>query len=118
MEPIWMAVITALVSSVIGSVIGAIVSAIVVKIKLTKKAIDDAKIEREKDNAELKELLLQNTKMTCRMAIYDPHFSVDEKLSAYKVYSLHGWNHQTKQYMDELVGCDVDEYIERHGVRS
>jgi hypothetical protein len=43
---------------------------------------------------------------------------VDEKLSAYKVYSSHGWNHQTKKYMDDLVGEDVDGYIERHGVRS
>jgi hypothetical protein len=109
-----MAVITALVSSVIG----AITSAVVMKIKMTAQAIDDAKAEREKGNAELRELLLQNTKLTCRLAIYDEHFSVDEKLSAYKVYSSHGWNHQTKQYMDELVGCDVDEYIERHGVRS
>lgn len=109
-----MAVITALVSSVIG----AIVSAVIMKIKMTAKAIDDAKTERERDNAELKELMLQNTKLTCRLAIYDEHFSVDEKLSAYKVYSSHGWNHQTKKYMDDLVGCDVDEYIERHGVRS
>ena len=114
MEPIFMAVITALVSTVIG----AIVSAVIMKIKLTKKALDDAKLERERDNAELKELMLQNTKLTCRLAIYDEHFSIDEKLSAYKVYSSHGWNHQTKKYMDDLVGCDVDEYIERHGVRS
>lgn len=114
MEPIYMSVITTLISTVIA----AIVSAVIMKIKLTKKALDDARAEREKDNAELKELMLQNTKLTCRLAIYDEHFSIDEKLSAYKVYSSHGWNHQTKRYMDELVGCDVDEYIERHGVRS
>jgi hypothetical protein len=109
-----MSIATALISSVIA----AIVSAVVMKIKMTKQAIDDAKSEREKDNAELKELMLQNTKLTCRLAIYDEHFSVDEKLSAYKVYSSHGWNHQTKKYMDDLVGEDVDGYIERHGVRS
>lgn len=110
MEPIAMSVITALVSSVIA----AIVSAVVMKIKMVKKATDDAK----KDRNELKELILQNTKMTCRVAIYDEHFSIDEKLSAYEIYRSHGWNHQTKTYMDELVGGDVDEYLERHEVRS
>lgn len=114
MEPIYMSVITTLVSTVIA----AIVSTVVTKIRVARKALDDAKSERERDNAELKELMLQNTKLTCRLAIYDEHFSIDEKLSAYKVYSSHGWNHQTKKYMDNLVGCDVDEYIERHGVRS
>lgn len=108
-----MSVITALISSVIG----AIVSAVVMKLRLTKQAIDDAKTEREKDNAELKELILQNTKMTCRMTIYDSHFSIDEKLEAYVVYrdKCHG-NHQTKHYMDDLVGCDVDEYLQKHPI--
>ncbi len=108
-----MSVITALISSVIG----AIVSAVVMKLRLTKQAIDDAKTEREKDNAELKELILQNTKMTCRMVIYDDHFSIDEKLEAYVVYrdKCHG-NHQTKHYMDDLVGEDVDEYLLKHPI--
>ena len=110
MEPIFMAVITALISSVIA----AIVSAVVMKIKMVRKATDDAK----RDSAELRELILQNTKMTCRLAIYDEHFSIDEKLSAYEIYRSHGWNHQTKKYMDDLVGCDVDEYLERHEIRS
>ena len=105
-----MSVITALVSSVIA----AIVSAVVMKIKMVRKATDDAK----RDSAELRELILQNTKMTCRLAIYDEHFSIDEKLSAYEIYRSHGWNHQTKTYMDDLVGCDVDEYLERHEIRS
>ena len=111
MEPIAMSVITALISSVIA----AIVSAVVMKIQVVRKAADDAK----KNNEELKDLILQNTKMTCRMTIYDSHFSTDEKLEAYVIYrdKCHG-NHQTKKYMDDLVGCDVDEYIERHGVRS
>ena len=106
-----MSVITALISSVIA----AIVSAVVMKIQVVRKAADDAK----KNNEELKDLILQNTKMTCRMTIYDSHFSTDEKLEAYVIYrdKCHG-NHQTKKYMDDLVGCDVDEYIERHGVRS
>jgi fatty acid-binding protein DegV len=50
-----MSIATALISSVIA----AIVSAVVMKIKMTKQAIDDAKSEREKDNAELKELILR-----------------------------------------------------------
>ena len=110
MEPIFMSVITALVSSVIA----AIVSAVVMKIKMVRKATDDAK----RESAELRELILQNTKMTCRLAIYDEHFSIDEKLSAYEIYRSHGWNHQTKTYMDEVVGGDVDEYLTRHEVRS
>lgn len=106
-----MSVITALVSSVIA----AIVSAVVMKIQVVRKAADDAK----KNNEELKDLIIQNTKMTCRTTIYDSHFSTDEKLEAYVIYrdKCHG-NHQTKKYMDDLVGCDVDEYIERHGIRS
>lgn len=108
-----MSVITALVSSVIG----AIVSAVVMKLRLTKQAIDDAKTEREKDNAELKELILQNTKMTCRLTIYSDKFTIDEKLEAYVVYrdKCHG-NHQTKHYMDDLVGEDVDEYLLKHPI--
>ena len=110
MEPIVMSVVTALVSSVIA----AIVSAVVMKIKMIRKTTEDAR----KSSEELRELILQNTKMTCRLAIYDEHFSIDEKLSAYEIYRSHGWNHQTKTYMDELVGGDVDEYLERHEVRS
>lgn len=106
-----MSVITALVSSVIA----AVVSAVVMKIKMVRKASEDAR----QSNEELKDLILQNTKMTCRMTIYDSHFSTDEKLEAYVIYrdKCHG-NHQTKKYMDDLVGCDVDGYIERHGIRS
>lgn len=106
-----MSVVTALVSSVIA----AIVSAVVMKIQVVREAADDAK----RSNEELKQLILQNTKMTCRMTIYDSHFSTDEKLEAYVIYrdKCHG-NHQTKKYMDDLVGCDVDEYLEKHDVRS
>ena len=66
--------------------------------------------------ADVRDLLKQNTIMTCRMAIYNEHFSIDEKLSAYITYRNQGQNHYTKTYMDEQVGCDVDEYIERHGI--
>ena len=106
MEPFVTTIITALISSVVGAVVGALVS----KMKTAAKAVNDAKSER----AELKNIMEQNIVMTCRMAIYDNHFSIDEKLDAYEIYRSYGGNHQTKQFMDNIVGCDVDEYIERH----
>ena len=106
MEALFATAITALISSLIGALVGALVS----KLKTAKNAVDDAKRER----AELKGIMEQNIVMTCRMAIYDEHFSVDEKLDAYVIYRDYGGNHQTKKFMDELVGCDVDEYLERH----
>lgn len=106
MEALIATALTALISSLIGALVGALVS----KLKTAKNAVDDAKRER----AELKGIMEQNIVMTCRMAIYDEHFSVDEKLDAYTIYRDYGGNHQTKKFMDELVGCDVDEYLERH----
>ena len=50
-----------------------------------------------------------------RMAVYDEHFSVDEKLEAYVLYRTAGGNHKTKEYMDSLIGEDVDVYLEHHG---
>ena len=100
MEVLAMTAITALISSVVAAFVGALVS----KIKTsTKQAEEDREIQRLT-------LLL-----TCRMSIYDEHCSVDEKLDVYKIYrdKCHG-NHQTKKYMDNLVGCDVDEYLEKH----
>jgi len=111
MEVIVMTFITAVISSVVGAAVGAIVS----KFRTVKNASEEARVEA----SELKELIRQNTKMTCRLAIYDSHFSKDEKLEAYDIYRKNGWNHQTKQYMDKEMGCDVDEYLERHrAVRS
>lgn len=106
MELLVMTSVTALVSSLMGALVGALVS----KLKTVRAASDDAKKER----AELREIMEQNIVMTCRMAIYDNHFSVDEKLDAYEIYRAYGGNHQTKQFMDQQLGCDVDEYIERH----
>ena len=102
--------LTIVVSALISSTVGAIVAAIISKIKLVRKASEDAK----QDSEELKGLMQQNILMTCRLAIYDEHFSVDEKLDAYTIYRNNGGNHQTKKYMDGQVGCDVDEYLERH----
>ena len=106
MELLITTAITALISSAVGALVGALVS----KMKTAAKAVNDAKSER----AELKSIMEQNIVMTCRMAIYDNHFSIDEKLDAYEIYRSYGGNHQTKQFMDNIVGCDVDEYIERH----
>ncbi|MBR2804911.1 MAG: hypothetical protein IKE20_07210 [Eggerthellaceae bacterium] len=90
---------TALISSIVGALVGAIVS----KVKTTTK-----------DAQDMREMQRLNLMMTCRMAVYDSHFSVDEKLEAYEIYRDYGGNHQTKTYMDELVKCDVDDYIEKH----
>lgn len=99
MEVLALTALTALISSVVAAIVGALVS----KLKTTTK-----------EAAENREIQRQTLMMICRMAIYDEHFSVDEKLDAYEIYRDAGGNHQTKKYMDELVGSDVDDYIERH----
>ena len=102
MEPIITTIITALISSLVGAIVGALVS----KLKTaTKEAVENREIQR------------QTLMMICRIAIYDEHFTVDEKLDAYEIYRDNGGNHQTKKYMDNLVGCDVDEYLEKHPKR-
>ena len=100
--------ITALISSVVGAFVAAVVSQL--------KAAGKHTAEKKKSDEDLKEMIRQNTLMTCRMAIYDEHFSVDEKLDAYKVYRDNGGNHKTKTYMDEQVGGDVDAYLTQHGM--
>lgn len=114
MESLASTALTALISSVIGAVVAAVVS----KIKITKQRAEEAKERAEqakKDAADTKLMITQTAVMVCRIAIYDEHFSVDEKLEAYKIYRDRGGNHKTKTYMDELVGCDVDEYLTKHG---
>ena len=105
-------VATVAITATISSVISAIVAALISRIKTVKKQSDDEKQEA----ADMRELIKQNTVMTCRMAIYDEHFDIDEKLEAYKIYSANGGNHRTKTYLDEQVGCDVDDYIARHRI--
>ena len=95
--------ITTIITAVISSIIGALVGAVVAKLKTATK-----------DAADMREMQRLNLMMTCRMAVYDDHFSVDEKVEAYAIYRDFGGNHQTKTYMDEMVGCDIDEYIEKH----
>ena len=101
-----MTAFTGILSSVIGAIVGAIVS----KIKTIKQRTEIEHAEAE----ELRDLVIQNTLLTCRMAIYDDHFSIDEKIEAYKIYRTYGGNHKTKIYMDGVVGLDIDEYIANH----
>lgn len=110
MQALAMTALTALISSVVGALVGALVS----KLKTVRAEGEKA----ERDAAEMKESLRQNLLMTCRMAVYDEHFSVDEKLEAYKIYRDQGGNHQTKRYMDKLVSGDVDDYLEKHRVKE
>ena len=99
MEVLALTAFTALISSVVAAIVGALVS----KLKTaTKEAAENREIQR------------QTLMMICRIAIYNEHFTVDEKLDAYEIYRDAGGNHQTKKYMDELVGSDMDDYIEKH----
>lgn len=87
------------------------------KRRIEREEAEEKRVEEERQAiVEVRELLKQNTIMTCRMAIYNEHFSIDEKISAYITYRNQGQNHHTKTYMDKLVDCDIDEYIERHGI--
>jgi len=87
------------------------------KHRLEREEKEKKRAEEERQlSIEMRELIKQNTIMTCRMAIYNDHFSIDEKISAYIIYRDQHQNHHTKKYMDEQVGCDIDEYIERHGI--
>ena len=99
MEVLALTAFTALISSVVAAIVGALVS----KLKTTTK-----------EAAENREIQRQTLMMICRIAIYDEHFTVDEKLDAYEIYRDAGGNHQTKKYMEKRVGSDVDDYIEKH----
>lgn len=99
MNPLLMTLFTTILSSVVAALVGALVA----KFKTATK-----------DAADMREMQRATLMMTCRMAIYDDHFSIDEKIEAYIIYRVLGYNHQTKTYMDALVGSDIDEYIEKH----
>lgn len=66
------------------------------------------------DAAEGKEMQKFILLTVCRLAIYDDHFSVDEKVETYRVYRKHGGNHDAKRYMSELLGEDADAYLASH----
>lgn len=103
-----MTVTTALISSTVGAIVGALVS----KIKTVRRESERAK----RDSENLTHMMTQNILMTCRLVIYSDKFDVDEKIEAYKTYVSYGGNHQTKTYMDTLVGRDIDEYIVKHNI--
>lgn len=112
MHPFIATAVTALISSLVA----AIVSAVITKVKTVRAKDVEAAEKAKAENAQIRKDLNDLMLMTSRMCVYDEHFSIDEKLDAYKIYRSKGGNHQTKQHMDELVGCDVDEYLERHSI--
>ena len=70
------------------------------------------KAKRDADEGkEIQEFILLTV---CRMAIYDEHFSTNEKVETYRVYRRHGGNHEAKRYMSELLGEDADAYLASH----
>lgn len=80
--------------------------------KLSKAKAE--RMEREKQAEDMSDTLDAVAVMVCRMAIYDEHFSIDEKVDAYALYRAKGGNHQTKKHMDELLGEDADAWLARH----
>lgn len=75
-----------------------------------KGKLSKAKADAEDSRATLDAVAV----MVCRMAIYDEHFSVDEKVDAYALYRAKGGNHTTKKHMDELLGEDADTWLASH----
>ena len=67
-----------------------------------------------KDADEDKEVQKFTLLTVCRMAIYDDHFSTDEKVETYRMYRKHGGNHDAKKYMTNLLGEDADAYLASH----
>lgn len=102
------------ITALISSTVAAVVSSVVTKVKTARAKDQEAREAAQADAEETRGMLRELIRMTCRLCIYDEHFSIDEKLDAYEIYRDNGWNHQTKTHMDELVGGDVDEYLEKH----
>lgn len=102
-------ILSLVVSSVVTTICGAIIGYLISKVKNSaahhKEAMDVIKKNREEDE--------QIQLITLRMAIYDEHFDLDEKLEAYDIYRNRGGNHKTKKYMDEKLGTDVDDFLDR-----
>lgn len=92
---------------ILGWLVPAVLSAIVGYLAGLLRKV---KAERDEDRDMAEFTLLT----VCRLAIYDDHFSVDEKVDAYRTYRKHGGNHQTKKYMDNLLSEDADAYLARH----
>ena len=106
-------ILTLVVSSVIPTICGIIIGHLTSKISSMKQARQEYAQQEEAYRKQAEKIDI----ITLRMAIYDEHFDLDEKLEAYVLYRDRNGNHRTKQYMDAKVGMDVDEYLEHHPVR-
>lgn len=95
---------------IIGWLVPTILAAVAGYLGGQLRKVKEYKRKMDEDRRTLDELTL----MVCRMSIYDEHFSTDEKVDAYRIYREKGGNHQTKKYMDELLGEDADAYLARH----
>lgn len=101
-------ILSLVVSTVVTTVCGAVIGFLISRVKIaTENHKSTAEILTEQSEA-LKRIEL----ITYRMAIYDDHFDIDEKLEAYELYRNRGGNHRTKAYMDEKLGMDVDEFLD------
>lgn len=100
------------IDSAILSVLSALVVASITALtrSLHRRADEAAAYRRKREREERTRDMIMY-----RMAVYDEHFSTEEKLQAYQLYRAAGGNHQTKYYMDSLLGEDVDVYLEHHG---
>ena len=102
-------ILSLVVNSAVSTICGAIIGYLISKIKNSaahhKETMEVIKKNREEDE--------QIQLITLRMAIYDEHFDLDEKLEAYDIYRHRGGNHRTKKYMDEKLGTDVDDFLDR-----
>lgn len=98
----------------LGWLVPTVLSAIVGYLAGKLKSARSDREEREKQADGMRDTLDALTIMVCRLSIYDEHFTVDEKVDAYKLYRSKGGNHQTKKHMDELLGEDADAWLARH----
>ena len=101
-------ILSLVISSVVTTICGAVIGYLISKIRTTISNHNEAMDAIEKNRKDNEQIQL----ITLRMAVYDDHFDVDEKLEAYELYRDRGGNHKTKTYMDKLVGMDVDAYLE------
>lgn len=117
METIQPYVIQWLVPTVLSGLLGYAVG-LIRKMKAGHKTAEEKAEAEKRTDAEWRERMREDMDklmlISCRMAVYDEHFSVDEKVDAYRIYRAKGGNHQTKKYMDELLGEDADAYLARH----
>lgn len=105
-------ILSLIVSSVVTTICGLIIGRLSSRIS----GMNKARQEYAEQEAEYRKQAEKIDIITLRMAIYDEHFDLDEKLEAYVLYKAKHGNHRTKKYMDEQVGRDVDEYLARHPV--